>query len=801
MTAACLDSSGAVPGRDSQPASSLGPLPILAEFFTQLPTLRTKDPMKIRHVCRLRPKWGMDLVGACVLGAVAYHGPAPIQAQATPKAIAAQAGPSSPTKSEGEWASEVVASHGRMLKELAAIRARVDAENPYYGSGVLETVQSELANLSESATFYDRWFAQYRVGVFSLDQGLHAQSVEALEKAHAALLQSDHEQRDSFLQQTKFMLGLAHLRWGETRNCVAMHTAESCILPIGPGGVHGDKSGSEAALALLRDVSEADPADTRSAWLINVACMTLGTYPDAVPAAVRVDPGTWKSDQAFTRFLDVAPDLGINRTSLTGAAAIEDFDGDGLLDLLTCEWDSRVPINFLRNTGKGGFEEFTREAGLEGILGGINLIPADYDNDGDMDLFVARGAWWGELGKHPNSLLQNMGAGRFADVSYLAGVAGEGLDLPCQSAAWADVDNDGLLDLYAATEPTAQQAARSQLFANGGGGRFHDIAEAAGVLNERNAKGCAFGDVDGDGLADLYVSNFMEKNRLYINLGERKFEDVAEERELTGPIRSFDTWFFDYNHDGNLDLFVTSYWTDVTIVAREFLGREPEAIAEASTIYRGNGKGSFAEVGKSDGITRTIVSPGGSFGDLDNDGWLDVYLATGYPGYDALMPNVMLRNQGGERFADVTTSGGFGHLQKGNSVVFADWDEDGDQDVFLQVGGAFTVDAFGDALFENPGFPEHNWIKIKLVGTVSNRSAIGARLKLRVRAQDGSVREIYRTVGARSSQGAGPSRLHIGLGESKEVEELEITWPASGITQRVRDLAGGRLWTIEEAAE
>ena len=122
---------------------------------------------------------------------------------------------------------------------------------------------------------------------------------------------------------------------------------------------------------------------------------------------------------------------------------------------------------------------------------------------------------------------------------------------------------------------------------------------------------------------------------------------------------------------------------------------------------------------------------GANFGDLDNDGWLDFYLGTGYPDYEGLIPNVMYRNRGGTGFADVTTAGGFGHLQKGHGVSFADLDNDGDQDVFEQMGGAYPGDGFADVLFENPGFGNH-WIAVKLVGARSNRSAIGARIRVEI---------------------------------------------------------------------
>jgi hypothetical protein len=168
---------------------------------------------------------------------------------------------------------------------------------------------------------------------------------------------------------------------------------------------------------------------------------------------------------------------------------------------------------------------------------------------------------------------------------------------------------------------------------------------------------------------------------------------------------------------------------------------------------------------------------GSNFGDLDNDGWLDFYLSTGYPLYDGLVPNVMYRNRQGTGFADVTTAGGFGHLQKGHAVVFADLDNDGDQDVFNNMGGAYPGDTAPDVLYENPGFPNH-WIKIRLVGTRSNRSALGARLRLDV-IEDGRPRSIHREVETGTSCGSHPLRREIGVGQARRIKTLEVYWPAA----------------------
>jgi hypothetical protein len=195
-------------------------------------------------------------------------------------------------------------------------------------------------------------------------------------------------------------------------------------------------------------------------------------------------------------------------------------------------------------------------------------------------------------------------------------------------------------------------------------------------------------------------------------------------------------------------------------------------------------------------LVRPTAPMGSNFGDLDNDGYLDFYLGTGYPAIHNIMPNVMYRNRNGRRFADVTYTGGFGHLQKGHAVVFADLDHDGDQDVFEQMGGAYPVDRYRNVLYENPGFGNH-WITIKLVGVRSNRSAIGARIRAEI-VEDGARRSVYRHVNSGGSFGGNPLRQTIGLGKASRVEALEIFWPTSGLTQSFTDVAADQVLHIVE---
>jgi hypothetical protein len=188
---------------------------------------------------------------------------------------------------------------------------------------------------------------------------------------------------------------------------------------------------------------------------------------------------------------------------------------------------------------------------------------------------------------------------------------------------------------------------------------------------------------------------------------------------------------------------------------------------------------------------------GSNFGDLNNDGYPDFYLGTGYPEFEGLMPNQMYLNDRGKEFIDVTYAGGFGHLQKGHGVAFADFDNDGDQDVFIEMGGAYAADRFANALFDNPGFGNH-WLKIGLIGRKSNQSGVGARIKA-VIDDDGQRRSVYKWVGSGGSFGASPiSRQEIGLAAATVIEELEIFWPTSNLTQRFTNVSVDQFIEIVE---
>jgi len=214
-------------------------------------------------------------------------------------------------------------------------------------------------------------------------------------------------------------------------------------------------------------------------------------------------------------------------------------------------------------------------------------------------------------------------------------------------------------------------------------------------------------------------------------------------------------------------------------------------------LYRNAKDGTFLDVTAAANLEKVLMPMGSNFGDIDNDGFLDIYLGTGSPSYVSLAPSMMLRNKNGASFVDVTVSSGTGEMHKGHGVAFADLDNDGDEDIAFKVGGATPGDAHAFRLFENPGHG-NDWLGLNLVGVRSNRAAIGARIKVTVQGTDGTRREIHRTVGSGGSFGASPLEQHVGLGKAARIVEVEIKWPASGTRQVFTDITKNQVIEIRE---
>ena len=214
-------------------------------------------------------------------------------------------------------------------------------------------------------------------------------------------------------------------------------------------------------------------------------------------------------------------------------------------------------------------------------------------------------------------------------------------------------------------------------------------------------------------------------------------------------------------------------------------------------LFRNQGNGTSREVTAEAGLDRVFMPMGLNFGDIDNDGFLDFYLGSGNPSYASPIPNVLFHNEAGKRFRDITASSGTGVLPEGHGIAFADLDNDGDQHLFVVMGGAVPGDRQESRLFENPG-NGNDWLSVRLAGVKSNRSAIGARIRVTVRNAGGAARSIYRTVGSGGSFGASPLEQHVGLGKAAVIEEMEVWWPATGKRQTFARVAKNRFVQIEE---
>jgi hypothetical protein len=649
-----------------------------------------------------------------------------------------------------------------------------------------------------------------------LNVGESRRAVEQFE-AVRALAASTHAALPPEIEKEQHSrMGLAYLRLGEQENCVHYHGQKSCIFPIRGSGVHHLTEGAEGAIREFSAALEQNGDDLDARWLLNIAYMQVGRYPQGVPGKWLVPESRFRSEYDIGSFNDVAPQAGLSVTGRAGGAVMEDFDGDGLLDVMVSSSGPQDQVRLFRNNGNGTFAERTREAGLTGETGGLNMICADYNNDGHPDVMVLRGGWWGAYGTYPLSLLKNNGDGSFSDVTVAAGLMSPH---PTQTAAWADYDNDGWLDVYVAHESQPGDAHPSQLFHNNHDGTFTDVAAASGLAEMGFVKGVAWGDFNSDGRPDLYVSIKGKRNRLLRNdgaagpsqpsnagheaanarPGQWRFTDVTEAAGVAEPVESFATWFFDYDNDGWPDLFVAgySYGSSRDVAAFE-MGKPSHA--ETPRLYHNNHDGTFTDVARQMRLDRAILIMGASFGDVDNDGWLDLYFGTGDSLYQTLLPNRMFRNDRGRGFQDVTTGGGFGHLQKGHSVAFGDINNDGQEDVFEEMGGALPGDTYASVLYENPGHSGSHWISLDLEGVAANRSAIGARIDLTVKSTAGR-RHICRTVGYGSSFGGNPLRQHIGLGGAAMVDTIEVQWPASRLVQRFQNVAGERGYRLREGGK
>jgi hypothetical protein len=619
-------------------------------------------------------------------------------------------------------------------------------------------------------------------------EGNAAAAYSTLQRARSLVEGTPFLKRE-YLSSIIFFQGVAALRRGEDDNCIMCRGESSCILPIGSEAVHQKPDGSRLAIKHFTEYLREFPDDLEVQWLLNLAHMTLGEYPRKVDPQylVRIDKFL-NSEFDIGRFRDIGHQVGLNRFNQAGGALMDDFDNDGLLDVVVSSIDPMQVLGFYRNLGNGKFEERAEPANLADQLGGLVCMQADYNNDGLLDIYIARGAW--QLVPMRPSLLRNDGGGKFTDVTESVGL----LDpVNSNAAAWADYDNDGWIDLFVCCEKQAHR-----LYRNLGNGTFQSVATQAGVVidGESFGKGCAWLDYDNDDFPDLFVNQLSGAGQLFHNNRNGTFSNVTESMGIDGPHGGFSCWTWDYDNDGWLDIFATCYDRSLKDIVNGLMGQPHER--NPSKLFRNLNGTTFQDMTREAGLDMVFATMGSNFGDLDNDGYLDMYLGTGDQDLSTLVPNRMFKNVDGGRFAEITASAGVGHLQKGHGVAFGDWDRDGNVDVFINMGGTIPGDKYHNILFQNPGH-DNRWLTVKLVGKRTNQAALGARIKA---VTDGNPPlTVHRVISPGSSFGSNPLQQTLGLAKADRVAVLEVHWPTSGTTQIFHDVAVNQAIEITELAD
>jgi len=648
-----------------------------------------------------------------------------------------------------------------------------------------------------------------KLAIELVQSGLPEEALAELDRAEAALKKRDGTPDRHSQWQIDRTRSLCWMRIGEIDNCLARHCCSSCIAPIEGGGAHADKRGSENAIPILMRMLERDPEDGESRWLLNLAHMTLGTWPDGVPEGQLIPRERFASEYELPRFKDVAADCGVAIPTISGGIVTEDFDKDGFIDLMVTSIGFHDQMRYFHANGDGTFTDRTAEAGLTGLVGGLNMTHADFDNDGWTDVLVLRGAWMDESGQIPDSLLRNRGDGTFEDVTDAAGMV---TYHPSQTGSFADFNLDGWLDIVIGNETQHDENPHPcELWINQKDGTFKNVAEAVNADLTAFVKAVAVGDYDDDGRPDVYYSRRGQTNILMHNVPDDtpggagfKFVDVSRQANVLMPNMSFPCWWFDYDNDGRLDLYVATnsgFTQKNTDGIGEFVAGKTISL-EMPRLYHNEGNGKFIDVAPKIGLARSILSMGSNYGDFDNDGWLDMYLGNGAPSLAALLPNKAFRNDRGKAFQDVTTALGVGHLQKGHGVAFADLDNDGDQDVFIELGGFYSADVYPSSLFENPGGNSNHWVTLRLEGVKANKSGIGARIRVDVASPSGD-RSMHLVCGTGGSFGSSTLQQEIGLGDATAIKQIHIRWPGSDTRQTIagEGVALDRFYRIVEGKD
>ncbi len=716
-------------------------------------------------------------------------------------------------------------------------------------------VQLQAGQVEELESFFS---PHYRGRILGLTQPREVREKDGLteyrfasgnEADRSAALQEWRAYLSSFESIEEVGLHLHRLHsWGHGQS------AEATVRYELIGTLSGaSRAGIDRGLFRMRFGSQDEPLLIESAELVE-GHRLVSDRPHFVDVAER--SGVGFKNLFYPEFLRADLRFGMIRYGPGGMTAA-DYDSDGYYDLFVPDG---VESRLLRNNRDGTFEDRTASSGLSGLDGGAVGLFADYDNDGDKDLFVSRTF-------RQNQLFRNRGDGTFEDVTSTTGL---GSECCVTVASWADYNKDGLLDLYLGRYldprdaiPTTFYARNGEpniLYRNNGDGTFTNVTEEAGVGELGLCLGTVFGDYNDDGFPDLYVVNDFGRNTLYRNNGNGTFSDVTVESNTLAYGAGMNASFADYDGDGRLDIYVTNirsehaWFAEPPTIYRYMLNSFKQGVwmtdmplyleilrqsgfdfvdvfqqmAAGNNLLRNRGDGTFEDVT----WDANAAPPGwfwsASFADFDNDGWQEIYAANGWvynePGTEIELDflnnvvthqktfktgvyfspehfqklswhgwerNRMLYNRGDGTFIETGTPTGAGILTNSRGVAVADFWNRGVLDIAIAACDDFHV------LLRNEVGLDRSWLEVELVGTKSNRDAVGAR----VDAWVGGRRQTREVILGDGYASQNTLRLHFGLGTSTSVDRLQVRWPASGQVQTFTGIRSNQFIQITEGSD
>jgi enediyne biosynthesis protein E4 len=479
-----------------------------------------------------------------------------------------------------------------------------------------------------------------------------------------------------------------------------------------------------------------------------------------------------------TIFTDATLSAGLNTTGFAfGDPIWGDFDDDGDLDLWVDNHYNRGSFLY-QNNGNGTFTDIRPDSGLRPAGDRHGAAWADFDNDGDLDLSVTKGAMGGHsLGTKQDELNEYLGAGQFTNIAEPAGVTntwGRG-----RGVAWGDYDNDGQIDLLLGNLKTDLV-----LLKNNGDKTFLDVTVEAG-LGQLQYTECVFADYNNDGFQDIFCTvseaHLPAQDILLKNNGDGTFTNVSNQAGILPLVHGRAIAWGDYNNDGYLDLFISRGTANGPV---------------SQTLYRNNGDGTFTDATDQAGVGSMANNRAAAWGDFNNDGFLDLYLVNSGNNSAGKGANYLYKNNQDGTFTDVASRAGVAVLvaSRGRGAAWGDYDNDGFLDLFVTNGEDGTQFVEGpQILYRNRG-NRNGWLKIKLVGTASNRQGLGAKVTIQI-GPTIQYREFNGASGHFLSQGAEP--LHFGLGQATVVDQITVKWP-SGVNQILSNISANQEVTVIE---